>query len=76
MCALLYDSSMRHNCYDVSSLDSRQPVSDDDACSPFSRFIQSSLDCLQENKAMLGFHSYKFHRCIINVYVFIVKHIL
>lgn len=39
MCVLLYDRSIRHHCYDVSSLDSRQPVSDDDAGSSFSCLI-------------------------------------
>lgn len=57
MCAFFYDSPTRHHCYDVSSLDSRQPVSDDDAGSSFSRLIQSSLDCLQENRALSGTHS-------------------
>ena len=50
MCVLFYDSSVGHHCYDVSSLDSRQPVSDDDASSTFSRFIQSGLHTLQENR--------------------------
>lgn len=54
VCALLYDSSMKHHRYDVSSLDSRQPVSDDDAGSSFSRLIQSRLDSLQENRALSG----------------------
>lgn len=50
MRALFYDSSMRHHCYDVSGLDSRQPVSDDDAGSSFSRLIQGSLDRLQKTE--------------------------
>lgn len=54
MCALFYDSSFRHHCYDVSSLDCRQPVSDDDAGSSFSRLVQSQLDSLQENRALSG----------------------
>lgn len=65
MCALLYDSSLRHHRYDVSSLDSRQPVSDDDAGSSSSCLIQSRLDSLQENRALSGTltHGSKW-RCI------------
>lgn len=54
MSALFYDNSMRHDCYDVSSLDSGQPVSNDDAGSSFSRLIQSRLDSLWENRALSG----------------------
>lgn len=50
MCASFYDSSIRHHCYDVSLLDSRQPVSDDNASSSFHCLIQSTLDNLQENR--------------------------
>lgn len=49
MCAFLYDSPTRHHCYDVSSLNGRQPVSDDNAGSSYSGFIQCRLDRLQEN---------------------------
>lgn len=61
MCALFYNNSVRHHCYDVSSLDSREPVSDDDAGSSFSCLVQSSLDSLQENTALSWTHSSRKH---------------
>lgn len=51
VCAFFYDRPTRHHCYDVSSLDCRQPVSDDDTSSSFSGFVQSRLDGLQKRKA-------------------------
>lgn len=53
MCALFYDNSLRHHCYDVSSLNGGQSVSNDYTGASFSGLIQSSLDSLQENRFLL-----------------------
>lgn len=57
MRALLYYNSTRHHRNDVSSLDSRQPVSNDDTGSSFSCFIQSRLNSLQKYKVLSETHS-------------------
>lgn len=57
MRALLYDNSTGHHCDDVSGLDSRQPVSDDNAGSSFSCIIQGRLDSLQgKQNAVMNSH--------------------
>lgn len=48
MCAFFYHNSMRHHSYDVSGLNRREPVSDDDAGSTFSCLIQGWLNCLMK----------------------------
>lgn len=50
VCAFFYDRPTRHHRYDVSILDGRQAVSDDDTSSSFSGFVQSRLDGLQKEK--------------------------